>query len=368
MTTRSGVALDAAVRVERPGGFVLDMAIAADPGEIVAVLGPSGAGKSTLLGALAGLDRLDAGHVRVGDRTVSSRERHVPPAHRGVALLGQDSLLFPHLTARENVAFPMRAAGVPRAIARDRADDWLDRLGLAGLGPRRPDELSGGQQQRAALARALAAEPHVVLLDEPLTGLDVETASEIREVLRRQVRAAEVTTVLVTHSAVDAAALADRIFVVEAGIVTQRGPVAEVLRSPRTRFAAAVAGVNRVEGAVRAGQWADAAGAGIRIPAPGTADGRAHAVFAPRAMRSARTPGGPAAAGDVVAWTARVRRIEPVPFGARVHTTSPDTAVEVTADALADGSWEVGCEVWLSVDLAAVRVVPAGAAPGSLSP
>ncbi|GAA1944269.1 sulfate/molybdate ABC transporter ATP-binding protein [Microbacterium aquimaris] len=367
---RSGAALDAVVRVERSGGFVLDVSVEAAAGEVVAVLGPSGAGKSTLLGALAGLDRLDAGHVRVADRVVSAPHHHVPPARRGVALLGQDPLLFPHLSARENVAFALRAGGVPRADARRRADRWLDRVGLGGLGRRRPSEMSGGQQQRAALARALAADPAVVLLDEPLTGLDVETASEIRGVLRDQLRATGVTAILVTHSAVDAAALADRVVIVEDGAVTQRGPVAEVLRAPSTRFVAAVAGLNRVRGTVRGGVWTGADGVGPVLDAAAAPEGEAHAVFRPGAVRLVEARDG--AAGrptpSGATWAARIVRIEPVPFGAVVQTTAPDVAAEIGTDVLADRVVQVGRDVCLGVDGAQVRFVPAPPPRDTLSP
>ena len=365
-------ALDAQVRVERAGGFVLDAAVSASPGETIAVLGPSGAGKSTLLGALAGLDRLSAGHVRIGDRLVSSPELHVPPARRGVALLGQDPLLFPHLSARDNVAFALRSRGVSRADARRRAEDWLSRVGLSGLGLRRPADLSGGQQQRAALARALAAAPQVVLLDEPLTGLDVETASEIRGVLRDQVRAVGATTIVVTHAAVDAAALADRVIVVEDGTVVQSGTVAEVLRAPATRFVAAVAGLDRVPGIVRAGAWRDETGM-LQLAVPAVADGRASAVFRPGAVRlrpmgreDVRALAADGAAEREMAWTARIARVEPSPFGALVQTTAPDVAVEVAVEVLADRGLDVGGEVRLSVDASSIRLVPMSAdgAPG----
>ena len=366
-------ALDAQVRVERAGGFVLDAAVSASPGETIAVLGPSGAGKSTLLGALAGLDRLSSGHVRIGDRVVSSPEVHVPPARRGVALLGQDPLLFPHLSARDNVAFALRSRGVSRADARRRAEDWLSRVGLSGLGPRRPAALSGGQQQRAALARALAAAPQAVLLDEPLTGLDVETASEIRGVLRDQVRAVGATTIVVTHAAVDAAALADRVIVVEDGTVVQSGTVAEVLRAPATRFVAAVAGLDRVPGIVRAGVWRDETGM-LQLATPGVADGRASAVFRPGAVRlramgredtrDAALPADGAAEGEM-AWTARIARVEPSPFGALVQTTAPEVAAEVDVEVLAGRALEVGGEVHLSVDASSIRLVPMSAVGAS---
>ncbi len=173
--------------------------------------------------------------------------------HRGIVLLGQEARLFPHLPVRENVAFGPRAAGVPASVARDAAEEWLARVGLPGTGDRRPAQLSGGEQQRVAVARALAAEPRVVLLDEPLVALDAVTASEIRAMLRE--RLAGVTTVAVTHDAIDAAALADRLVIVERGRVTQEGPVREVLSTPLTDVAARIAGLERVVGEARGGAF-----------------------------------------------------------------------------------------------------------------
>jgi molybdate transport system ATP-binding protein len=173
--------------------------------------------------------------------------------HRGIVLLGQDARLFPHLTARENVAFGPRAAGVSASDARSRADEWLERVGLPGAGDRRPAQLSGGEQQRVAVARALAAQPRVVLLDEPLVALDAVTASEIRAMLRERLDG--VTTIAVTHDAVDAAALADRLLIVERGRVTQEGPVREVLAAPATEVAAKIAGLERIVGVARGGAF-----------------------------------------------------------------------------------------------------------------
>ncbi|HAN24259.1 MAG TPA: ABC transporter ATP-binding protein, partial [Microbacterium ginsengisoli] len=157
--------LDARVVVRRDG-FALDAALAVAPGETIAVMGPSGAGKSTLLGALAGLVPLDDGRIAVGGRELSTPARTVPPARRRMVLLSQDPHLFPHLSALDNVAFGPRARGVPRSVARARAQDWLDRLGVGAAASRRPDALSGGQRQRVALARAIVTEPDVLLLDE----------------------------------------------------------------------------------------------------------------------------------------------------------------------------------------------------------
>ncbi|WP_243074070.1 ABC transporter ATP-binding protein [Microbacterium sp. SS28] len=245
----TGAALDAHIVVRRHG-FDLDARIAAVPGEVVAVMGPSGAGKSTLLTAIAGLTRLDGGAVRLGESVVADAATgvHVPPDRRGVVLLGQDPRLFPHLSARENVAFGPRAKGVDKAIARRDADEWLARVGLDGAGTRHPDRLSGGQQQRVALARALAADPRVLLLDEPLTSLDVETAADVRALLRAQLDAARATAVVVSHDATDASALAARLVVVEGGRIAQEGAVDDVLGAPATRFIAAVAAAHRFGG------------------------------------------------------------------------------------------------------------------------
>jgi molybdate transport system ATP-binding protein len=253
----TGEALDARVVVARHG-FVLDAEVAAEPGEVVAVMGPSGAGKSTLLGALAGLVPLREGHVRLGGRVLDAapaRRAHVTPAKRGVVLLGQDPRLFPHLTAAENVAFGLLARRVGRAAARAEAEEWLARVGLAGTGDRRPAQLSGGQQQRVAIARALATAPSALLLDEPLTSLDTETAADIRQMIRDQLVATRTTAVVATHDAVDSVSLADRLVVVEAGRVTQAGPVRDVLAAPASRFIAAVSGLNRVVGSVDSGSW-----------------------------------------------------------------------------------------------------------------
>lgn len=392
----TGGALDARVVVDRRG-FRLDVALTAAPGETVAVMGPSGAGKSTLLGALAGLTRLGGGHVRI-----DGAEAHAAPHRRGVVLLGQEPRLFPHLSARGNVAFGLRAHGAPRRAARATADGWLARVGLAGLGDRRPAALSGGQQQRVALARALATSPRVLLLDEPLTSLDPETAGEIRALVAEQVRGSGVTTVVVTHDAVDAASLADRLLVVEAGAVTQQGPVRDVLSAPATRFAAVIAGVNRLVGVSDGGRWrggevvlsgADAVTAAdgeplaafvrpgaVRLePASdaaasgeGARDGGADATAAgdgtrgtepgAAAGRGARgvTPGAAEAPASVSTWTTRIVRLEQTPAGVRVHTAEPAVAVDVPVDVIAARGLTVGAVVRLSVAARDVRLAPAG--------
>ncbi len=165
-----------------------------------------------------------------------------------MVLLGQDPRLFPHLTIIENVAFGPRAHGTDRAAARRSATEWLRRVGLGDAGERHPAQLSGGQQQRVALARALAVEPRMLLLDEPLTSLDVETAADVRDLLRAQLAETGATALLVSHDATDAVGVARRLIVLEQGTVAQEGLVEDVLAAPATRFVAAVAAAHRFGG------------------------------------------------------------------------------------------------------------------------
>ncbi|MFD1815024.1 sulfate/molybdate ABC transporter ATP-binding protein [Rhodococcus gannanensis] len=219
-------------------------------GEVLAVLGPNGAGKSTLLGLVAGLLHPDEGLVTLGDRTLTDTASgtFVPPHDRGVALLSQQPLLFPHMTAAANVAFAPRSRGLSRAEARSVAEHWLREVDAEELASRRPSQLSGGQAQRIAIARALAAQPRLLLLDEPMAALDVAVAPALRRLLRRILRDEGRTAVIVTHDLLDALALADRVAVVESGHVVESGTVRDVLATPRSAFAARIAGVNILSG------------------------------------------------------------------------------------------------------------------------
>lgn len=371
----TGGSLDARVVLRRREGFRLDAPVSAEPGEIVAVMGPSGAGKSTLLAAIAGLVRADDGFVRIdGDDMSSARpRRHVPPAERNVVMLGQEPRLFPHLTARENIAFGPRSHGVARDVAHHDADEWMWRVGLPGLGGQHPGQLSGGQQQRVALARALAVSPKVLLLDEPFTALDPETAGDLRALLREQLEATESTALIVTHDAVDAAALARRIVVIEDGAVTQAGGVAEVLALPATRFAAAIAGTNRVVGIAENGAWTLRAGdTAVRLTAADPASRAAAArdgaplaaLIRPGAIQLRRAVGDTwtgalrlASVAETGSWLARVVRLEQTPAGARVHTADPAIAVDVPTDAVAALSLVPGAPVQLHADPADVRLL-----------
>lgn len=223
----------------------LDVSFSVASGETVALLGSNGAGKSTVLEIAAGLLRPDSGRLVLGGTVLFDLPEGLPgsgrwlPAHtRGTALLAQDPLLFPHLTVRDNVAFAPRSAGVSRAAAREIADEWLAAAEVDALATRRPASLSGGQAQRVAVARALAANPQLLLLDEPMTALDVAAVPAQRRLLHQVL--AERTVLLVTHDPLDALALADQVIVLEEGKIVEQGPTRQVFSDPRTEFTRAL--------------------------------------------------------------------------------------------------------------------------------
>lgn len=262
----SGLVFSAAVDQR---DFDVEFEVAA--GETVALLGSNGAGKSTVVQIIAGLLRPDRGRATLGGRVLfdidtgggsgtdsdaaatpaaaagtdvagsaraTRRRTWLPPHARGTALLAQEPLLFPHLSVRDNVAFGPRSAGAGRADSRVIADDWLAQAEVADLAGRRPAALSGGQAQRVAVARALAAHPSLLLLDEPMTALDVAAVPAQRMLLHRVLR--ERTVLLVTHDPLDALALADRVVVLENGRIVEHGPTREVFARPHTEFTRAL--------------------------------------------------------------------------------------------------------------------------------
>jgi len=233
--------LEVDVRVER-GPFGLDVAFGVPAGSVLAVMGPIGSCKSTLLEAVAGLVPVTAGHVRLGGAVLSdaSDGRHVPPRDRRLGVVLQDGLLFGRLSARENVAFGPRAQGVRAHRARAVADALLAEVGLAAHTRTRADQLSGGQAQRVAVARALAAHPRALLLDEPFGALDAGTRERVRDVVRRAVGTG-VPALVVTHDLRDALDLADEVLVLEEGREVQRGTPASLAAAPGTPYVARVA-------------------------------------------------------------------------------------------------------------------------------
>jgi len=353
----------AATAVVRRPGFTLDVALTVAPGDVLAVLGPNGAGKSTLLDVLAGLLRPDAGGVRLGDRTLTGPGVHVPPHRRGVGLLAQQPLLFPHLSVLANVAFGPRAQGTSRRAAVSRARELLAAVDASPLADRRPGQLSGGQQQRVALARALAAGPDLLLLDEPLAALDVDTMPAMRALLRRTIRDSGRTAVLVTHAALDALVLADRVVVLVAGRVVEEGSTREVLARPRSPFAARIAGLDLVPGVACPDGLKTGDGFVITGHAEGTATGEpAVAVFPPAAVAvfADRPHGSPRNVVPV-----RLAAVEPHGDLVRLRAAGgPDwaegLAADVTPAALVDLPAEPGAELWFAVKATEVAIHPAG--------
>ncbi len=232
----------------------VQVAVRLVPGEVVAVLGPNGAGKSTLLSVIAGLIRPDRATITLDGTplTDTSRRLFVAPHQRHTVLLAQQALLFPHLTARANVAFGPRSAGRSRRDADREALRWLAEVDATDLGDRTPARLSGGQAQRIAVARALAADPHLLLLDEPMAALDVAAAPALRQLLRQVLHGTGRTALLVTHDILDALALAQRTIVIEDGRIVEDGPTRAVLARPRSAFAARLAGINLIPGTATA--------------------------------------------------------------------------------------------------------------------
>jgi len=265
------------------------------PGEVVAILGANGAGKSTVLHMIAGLLRPDTGIVSAGRRRLTDTAAGVQVVvhDRHIGLLQQDPMLFPHLDVTANVAFGPRCTG--RRNVAGIAEHWLKRVGALDLSRRMPRELSGGQAQRVALARALAAAPDVLLLDEPLAGLDVSAATAMRKVLREVLTADGRCAVLVTHDLLDVTALADRVLVLDEGRIAESGPMASLLAAPSTIFGARFAGLNLMTGSAGESRTLHT-GSGDQVlgmtmtEAPTTRGESVIAVFAPSAVRIHRQP------------------------------------------------------------------------------
>jgi iron(III) transport system ATP-binding protein len=225
-----------------------DISFTAPAGEITCLLGASGCGKSTLLGLAAGLLTVQQGSINLGSEVLADERRSPPPEARPVGLVFQDGALFPHMTIAANVGF-----GMPKA-SRARADEWLARVGLAGLGARYPHELSGGQQQRAALARAMAPGPRVLLMDEPFASVDIVLRRKLRRDCRILLREAGATVVLVTHDPAEALDIADRIAVMEAGRIVQFGTPHDLHHAPQTAAVGAIFSGAQVIAGVRQGE------------------------------------------------------------------------------------------------------------------
>jgi len=284
MTTGTG----APVRVEARGvtlafgasTVLRDIHVRIEPGEFFALLGPSGCGKSTLLRLIAGFNRAQRGGIFLDGVDISA----VPPWERNVGMVFQSYALWPHMSVAENVAFGLEERRLPRQRVRTRVAEVLELVGLAEFGGRRPGQLSGGQQQRVALARTLAIEPRVLLLDEPLSNLDARLRHHMRRELLAMQRKLGITTIFVTHDQEEAMTTADRIAVMDQGVVQQVGSALELYDAPASRFVAEFVGTINL---VPAGDPLFAA----LVAEPG---GATHAAFRPHSVLLAQRPGDPA--------------------------------------------------------------------------
>ncbi len=352
----------------------LDVEFSVSAGEVLAVLGPNGAGKSTALHVIAGLLRPDQGVVRLGDRvlTDTAAGMNVSTHDRRVGLLLQDPLLFPHMSVAANVAFgPHSRRGMFRSARtkeKSTALRWLREVDAEHFADRKPRQLSGGQAQRVAIARALAAEPDVLLLDEPLTGLDVAAAASIRAVLRSVVTHTGCAVILITHDLLDVFTLADRVLVLESGKISEIGPVPDVLTAPRSHFGARIAGINLVNGTIGPDGSLHARSGGRWHATPTQEHGdrlsagdNAIAVFPPTAVAVYRDQphGSPRNTVEVsvaemdIHGSAVLVRADQQPDGA------PGLAAEITVDAASELRLTPGERVWFSVKAHEVTLYPA---------
>ena len=334
----------------------LDTAFTVASGEVLALLGPNGSGKSTTLRALMGLLPLAGGRVVLDGTVLEDPAQRVklPPEDRPIGLMFQDYLLFPHLSAAENVAFGLRAKGTDKKTAREKATETMARLGLDGLAEAKPGSMSGGQQQRVAMARALVADPKLLLLDEPLAALDVSTKTDVRRLLREVLRQSSAANVLVTHDLLDAVALGDRMVVIQDGGIVQTGTPAEVTARPRSRYVADLVGVNLLRGTAHGTVLELDGGGQLTCAEPAT--GPILAVIAPAAVSVSRhRPEG----NENNTWPGHISAVDLMGDRVRVRTEgTPAITAEVPPAAVDELKLDDGGELWASVSPTAITVYP----------
>ncbi|MDA2890205.1 TOBE-like domain-containing protein [Mycolicibacterium sp. BiH015] len=300
-------------------------------GSLTSLLGPSGSGKSTLLRAIAGLDQPDSGTVVINGRDVTKE----PPQRRGIGFVFQHYAAFKHLTVRDNVAFGLKIRKKPKSEVKTKVDDLLDIVGLGGFKDRYPAQLSGGQRQRMALARALAIDPEVLLLDEPFGALDAKVREDLRLWLRRLHHDVNVTTVLVTHDQAEALDVSDRIAVLNKGRIEQVGTPVEVYDQPKTEFVLGFLGaVSALDGV----------------------------LVRPHDIRVGRSSELPVAADGTGIGTAVVEatidRVVKLGFEVRVELTDATTGAPFTAQITRGDSEALGLKSGDTVYVRATRVPP----------
>jgi molybdate transport system ATP-binding protein len=334
--------------VARRGAFSVDVELDVDDGEISALLGPNGAGKSTVVDALIGTLPIGEGAIEIDGERVD----RLPPEQRPIGVCFQDDLLFPRLSALENVAFPLRARKVPKDEARRKAEEFLARLAPSVDPSVRPRSMSGGERQRVALARALAPEPRLLLLDEPFANVDVSARPGLRSLVRDVAETFGGATVLIAHEPLDALTLASRVSLIEGGRITQSGTPDEIRSAPRSAYAADLVGVNLFAGTltpledgggVLSTPNGDVVVAPDRAVAPGTS---ALASIRPIdiSLHATEPEGSPRNVfhGEIAEVAADGNR-------ARVRLASrPPLTAEVTAASVARMGLRPGLEIWAS--------------------
>ncbi|MDJ0953908.1 MAG: ABC transporter ATP-binding protein [Acidimicrobiia bacterium] len=349
-------ALQARIDVGFDADFRLDVEFDVPPGTTVALLGPNGAGKSTVVAALAGLVPIDRGRVVLDGVVLVDTEQGLalPAEERQVGVVFQDYVLFPHLSVVENVAFGLVARGAGRAAARRSARNALPEFGLDGLGDRKPAELSGGEAQRVALARALVTQPALLLLDEPLAALDVTTRADLRHLLSDHLADFSGPRILITHDPTEAFLLADEIYVIENGAVTQHGSAEDIRLRPQTPYAADLAGANLLVGEASDGLVTVAS---HRLAIADTAaSGRVLATVHPRAISlHRRQPEG----SPRNTWRTAIRRVEHYGDRVRIQVGDPlRLTAEVTPRAVDALGLSVGDSVWVSIKATEISASP----------
>lgn len=347
--------LHAMLGVWHSTAFRLDAQLEIAPGRTCALLGPNGAGKSTAVAAIAGLRMLDVGRITLGGVVLDdpAADVFVPAAHRRVGVVFQDHLLFPHLSVLDNVAFGLRSRQVSRREADTRARDWIDNVGLDGLERRRPAQLSGGQAQRVALARALVIEPDLLLLDEPLSALDVTTRTSLRGMLAHHLDAFAGPRLVITHDPTEAFLLADEVRVLENGRITQVGTPDDIRLRPVTPYAADLGGANLLSGRASRGV-VDMVGGGVLQVADNTVAGPVLVTIRPTAVSVHRDrPKG----SQRNIWRTTVERLEHLGDRVRLRTASPlPVTVEITRAATEELDLAIDTEVWVAVKATEIGV------------
>lgn len=325
-------------------------------GELVTLLGPSGSGKSTLLKLLAGFETPSSGEILISGRPVAK----LPPAKRNIGMVFQNYALFPHLSVRDNIAYGLRYRGVAQRERRERAERILELMQLAGFGDRRPDQLSGGQQQRVAIGRALAIEPDILLMDEPLGALDRQLRRDMEQEIRRLHAMLETTIVYVTHDQEEAMTLSDRVVVMRDGRIAGADETARLYEFPPNEFVASFFGGSNIlpitASGIGSGATAEVLGKPIRL---GELSGGERAAIHPFEFALQR-PEGP----DVLEFSVEVLDVIPLGELSLVKGMIGEQPVELRVTTRSAGHVRRGATVPAFVRAEGVRLVAAGAGGG----